>query len=53
MGITVRDALKLGGLKKGRVIGGFEGLDNTVRYVSVLEITDDQVADPRTLVQGR
>lgn len=52
MGITVRDALKLGGLKKGRVIGGFEGLDNTVRYVSVLEITDDQVADPALWYRG-
>jgi purine catabolism regulator len=52
VGITVRDALKLGGLKKGRVIGGFEGLDNTVRYVSVLEITDDQVADPALWYRG-
>lgn len=52
MGITVRNALNLGGLKKGRVIGGFEGLDNTVRYVSVLEITDDKVADPTLWYRG-
>lgn len=52
MGITVRKALKLGGLQKGKVIGGFEGLDNIIRYVSVLEITDDKVADPALWYKG-
>lgn len=52
MGITVKKALTLGGLKNGKVIGGFEGLDNIVRYVNVLEITDDKVADPAHWYRG-
>ncbi len=40
MGITVREALAIGGLKKGEVIAGIEGLDNIIRHVSVIEVPD-------------
>jgi len=39
-GITVREALKLGALNKARVVAGHGGLDNIVRYVSVIEVPD-------------
>lgn len=40
IGITVREALKLGALRKARVVAGHEGLDNVIRYVSVIEVPD-------------
>ncbi|HHY94336.1 MAG TPA: hypothetical protein GX513_04900, partial [Firmicutes bacterium] len=39
-GITVREALKLGALKRARVVAGHGGLDNVIRYVSVIEVPD-------------
>lgn len=39
-GISVREALKLGALKKARVVAGYGGLDNIIRYVSVIEVPD-------------
>ncbi|MGB9792547.1 MAG: PucR family transcriptional regulator ligand-binding domain-containing protein, partial [Thermacetogeniaceae bacterium] len=41
MGITVKEALdliKLNGIKVGRVIAGFGGLDNIINSVSVIEV---------------
>lgn len=40
MGITVRDAMKIGLFAQGTVVGGIEGLDRTVSYVDILEVPD-------------
>lgn len=40
MGITVREALQLGGLRQARVVAGEAGLDNVVKHVSVIEVPD-------------
>jgi purine catabolism regulator len=37
MGITVAQALKIGGLSRGRVLAGAQNLDNVVEYVNVVE----------------
>lgn len=37
MGITVAQALKIGGLSRGRVLAGARNLDNVVEYVNVAE----------------
>lgn len=39
-GVTVREALRLGALSKARVVAGHGGLDNIIRYVSVIEVPD-------------
>ncbi|MEW6624057.1 MAG: PucR family transcriptional regulator ligand-binding domain-containing protein [Bacillota bacterium] len=40
MGITIQEALKIGGLKKAEIIAGQEGLDNIINHVSVIEVPD-------------
>ncbi|MDQ6709561.1 MAG: PucR family transcriptional regulator ligand-binding domain-containing protein [Candidatus Dormibacteraeota bacterium] len=37
MALTVRDAMALGGLRKGEVLAGAGGLDRTITWVKVLE----------------
>jgi purine catabolism regulator len=37
MALTVREAMALGGLRKGEVLGGADGLDRTITWVKVLE----------------
>ena len=37
MSITVREALHLGGLRRGRVVAGSAGLDRPITWVKVLE----------------
>jgi purine catabolism regulator len=38
--LTVREALKIGGLRKGRVVAGHGGLENIVKNVSVIEVPE-------------
>jgi purine catabolism regulator len=38
--ITVREALSIGGLKKGQVVAGRKGLERPIRYVDVMEVPD-------------
>ncbi len=40
MSVTVREALDIGGLRKGEVIAGRGGLGNEIRHVSVIEVPD-------------
>jgi purine catabolism regulator len=40
LGITVNEALEIGGLRKGEVIAGRDGLDNVIQHVSVIEVPD-------------
>src|SRR3989440_12482352 len=37
MALTVREAMALGGLKRGEVLAGAGGLDRTITWVKVLE----------------
>jgi purine catabolism regulator len=37
MGITVAQALKIGGLGQGRVLAGAQNLDNVIEYVNIVE----------------
>jgi len=37
MALTVREAMALGGLQRGEVLAGAEGLDRTITWVKVLE----------------
>lgn len=39
-GITLKEALKIGELKKGKVIAGEKGLNRIVSYVDILEVPD-------------
>lgn len=40
VGITLKEALKIGGLKEGKVIAGEKGLNRIVSYVDILEVPD-------------
>lgn len=40
MGITVREAITICGLKHGTIAAGSKGLDNTIEHVSVIEVPD-------------
>lgn len=40
MGITVREALKIGGLKSARVVAGEKGLDRKIDYVLTIDVPD-------------
>ena len=40
MEVTVKKALTIGGLKKAKIIAGEEGLNNIIKYVSVIEVPD-------------
>ena len=40
MAITVRDALKIGGLVEAKVIAGTAGLDNEIRAVDIIDVPD-------------
>ncbi len=40
MGITVEDAMKIGGLTKSKVVSGHSGLKNIIKYVSVIELPE-------------
>ncbi|WP_226037839.1 PucR family transcriptional regulator [Aquibacillus saliphilus] len=40
MTITLRQALKIGGLRKCRVVAGHQGLDCSLRYVTIMEVPD-------------
>jgi PucR family transcriptional regulator, purine catabolism regulatory protein len=40
VGITVRDAMLIGGLTECKVIAGKKGLDREIEYVSVMEVPD-------------
>src|SRR5260370_34152354 len=37
MALTVRDAMALGGLRRGEVLAGANGLDRTITWAKVLE----------------
>ncbi len=40
MGLTVREALRLGALEKATLVAGHAGLDREIRHVSVIEVPD-------------
>ncbi len=40
MAITVRDALKIGGLVEARVLAGKSGLNNVIRAVDIIDVPD-------------
>lgn len=40
MGITVREALQIGGLKNAKVIAGEKGLDRIINFVLVMDVPD-------------
>ena len=40
MAITVRDALRIGGLVEARVLAGKRGLDNVIRAVDIIDVPD-------------
>ncbi len=40
MGVTVRAAMKVGGLRRCRVVAGEAGLDRSIEYVTVMEVPD-------------
>ncbi|MHB1627840.1 MAG: PucR family transcriptional regulator [Bacilli bacterium] len=40
MGVTVRAAMKVGGLRRCRVVAGEAGLDRSILYVTVMEVPD-------------
>ncbi|MCL6600524.1 MAG: PucR family transcriptional regulator ligand-binding domain-containing protein [Alicyclobacillus macrosporangiidus] len=40
MGVTVREALEVGGLRRCRVVAGWAGLDRDIQYVTVMEVPD-------------
>lgn len=40
MGVTVRQALSIGGLTRARVVGGSSGLDRIIKYVDIIEVPD-------------
>ncbi len=40
MAITVKDVLELEGFKKAKVIAGFDGLNNTVKKATLMEVPD-------------
>jgi len=40
MGITVHEALKIGGLRYGKVIAGLNGMNRQIEHVTVLEVPD-------------
>jgi purine catabolism regulator len=40
VGISVKEAMQLGGLAKSKVIAGHDGLDNRVEHVSVIEVPE-------------
>lgn len=40
MSITVREALDVGKLKKGKVIAGNDGLDRIIEYIDILEVPE-------------
>ncbi|WP_134702767.1 PucR family transcriptional regulator [Ammoniphilus sp. YIM 78166] len=40
MGILVKEAMELGGLKKARVLAGHGGLNNLLEHVSVIEVPE-------------
>lgn len=40
MGITVREALQLGGLKEARVVAGEKGLGRVIKYVLTMDVPD-------------
>lgn len=40
MGITVREAMKIGGLTRCEVVAGKDGLDRTIDFITVMEVPD-------------
>jgi purine catabolism regulator len=40
MGITVREAMQIGGLTRCKVVAGEKGLDRTIDYITVMEVPD-------------
>ncbi|MEQ6390634.1 PucR family transcriptional regulator ligand-binding domain-containing protein [Bacillaceae bacterium S4-13-58] len=40
MAITLRQALKIGGLRKCKVVAGSKGLDRSLTYVTIMEVPD-------------
>lgn len=40
LGVTVRRALQIGGLARGRVVAGLSGLDKVISYVDIMEVPD-------------
>ncbi|WP_434630703.1 PucR family transcriptional regulator [Thermoanaerobacterium thermosaccharolyticum] len=40
MGIAIKEALKIGGLKEGKIVAGHKGLNRIVNYVDILEVPD-------------
>jgi hypothetical protein len=38
MGLTVQEALEIASLKKAKVVGGHQGLNNIIRFVNVMEV---------------
>jgi purine catabolism regulator len=40
MSITVKEAMNIGGLKKARIIAGFNGIEKLIEHVSVIEVPE-------------
>jgi purine catabolism regulator len=40
MGLTVQEALEIASLKKAKVVGGHQGLNNIIRFVNVMEVPE-------------
>ena len=40
MGISVRQALKVDALKKAKVVAGYQGLDNVISFVNIMEVPE-------------
>ena len=44
MGLTIKEALKFGGLFGASVVAGKEGLDTPIESVSVLEVAEHNIS---------
>ncbi|UOQ48930.1 PucR family transcriptional regulator ligand-binding domain-containing protein [Gracilibacillus caseinilyticus] len=40
MAITLKQAMKIGGLKKCRIVAGADGMDKMLKYVTIMEVPD-------------
>lgn len=44
MNITIRDIVKIGGLKNAEIVAGIGGIDNIVESISVLEVAESEIS---------
>ncbi|MFB5664114.1 PucR family transcriptional regulator [Alteribacillus sp. HJP-4] len=40
MTITLKEAMKIGGLRECRIIAGYQGIENKLNYVTIMEVPD-------------